>query len=114
MTSECDNVANSSWEELHHETFTWLAQLPKNVHPSALVEQFPRVINRIAKLWGTPLECGNYLDSLLFGTRDGTREGFPYAVAFELSYLKALTKFRVGQENAVIRPDQINICSKFN
>ena len=71
-------------EHLHEDTRLWLNTLPRNVEPKALAAQFPRLANDIANLWLDATACGKFIDSLLFGTRNGTRDGFPYEVAFEL------------------------------
>ncbi len=51
-------------------------------YPHALATQFPRIVERMISLWGTP-ELLVYLNGLLFDQR-GDREGFPEAVAKDL------------------------------
>jgi hypothetical protein len=109
MCSERNETTDRAYEELRNETRLWLRQLPRNVQPSTLAEQFPRLANDIAALWTDASACGKYIDALLFGTRGGTREGFSYQVAFELSYLKALTAFRIGQIDVLGSTEQINV-----
>lgn len=109
MTFQRNEGPEDGLEELHGETQSWLMCLPRNVQPRMLVEQFPRLANDIARLWEDATACGKLIDNLLFGTRNGTREGFPYEVAFELSYLKALTVFRTGKIDLADDREQINI-----
>ena len=100
---------STSTEKLRDETITWLAQLPRNVQPTALVEQFPRIANRIAELWAMPLRCEKYVDELLFDTRDNTRQGFPPQVAFEISYLKALISDIMERRRQALNPNYVNV-----
>lgn len=67
----------------------WLAKLPEESRPVLLVEQYPRLVNRISTLWRHPDELMEYLNDLLMDTRGrGDRQGFPMAVAMELASLK--------------------------
>lgn len=109
MNFQSNKRPDDGHEELHIETRSWLAHLPRNVEPKALVAQFPRLANDIARLWNDAAACGKLIDNLLFGTRNGTREGFPYEVAFELSYLKALTVYRTGQLDIAGDLETINV-----
>lgn len=56
-----------------------------DAYPNELERHFPHVLARIAALWGTP-ELDAYFASLLFSDRLD-REGFPPAVAMEISRL---------------------------
>ena len=100
---------STSTEKLRDETITWLAQLPRNVQPTALVDQFPRIANRIAELWEMPLRCEKYVDELLFDTRDNSRQGFPPEVAFEISYLKALISDIMDRRRKALNPNYVNV-----
>jgi uncharacterized protein len=60
-------------------------------YPHALEQQFPRVLNNILKLWGTPEIHACFAD-LMVDAR-GNRAGFPQKVASEIFYLSTL----VGQ-----------------
>jgi hypothetical protein len=100
---------STSIEELHPETVIWLAQLPRNVQPNALVQHFPRIVNRIAELWKTPLRCEKYLEELLFDTRNNTRQGFPPQIAFEISYLKALMSDIMERRRQALNPNYVNV-----
>ncbi|WP_028452120.1 ankyrin repeat domain-containing protein [Chitinilyticum aquatile] len=59
-------------------------------YPHALAEHYPRIVERIVTLWGTP-DVMVYLNGLLFDQRGG-REGFPEAVAKDLFHLHAWIK----------------------
>jgi hypothetical protein len=100
---------STSIEELRHETVTWLAQLPCNVQPNALVQHFPRIANRIAALWETPLRCEKYLDELLFDTRNGKRQGFALKIAFEISNVKALMSESMECRRQALKPNHVNV-----
>ena len=65
----------------------WLEKLPPEAQPKVLLEQFPRILNRISSLWRHPDELMEYLDELLVDTRGG-RAGFPMAIATELVNIK--------------------------
>jgi hypothetical protein len=83
-------VRHSNAEEpvrVTKEVMAWLSNLPPEVRPRALANQYPRIFNKIAELWGRPLLCEKYLDELLMDER-GTRKGFPPDVAAELTVLK--------------------------
>lgn len=57
-------------------------------YPQHLDETYPRVLERISDLWGTP-ELESYLAGLLFDSRGG-RAGFPPTVMTELMFLHGL------------------------
>jgi hypothetical protein len=84
------NARHSTGEEqvrVTKEVMAWLSDLPPDVRPRALAIHYPRIFNKIAELWGKPLQCEKYLDELLMDER-GTRKGFPPDVAAELTVLK--------------------------
>ena len=58
------------------------------VYPNQLEQRFPHVLARITALWGSP-EMDGYFASLLFSDRQG-RQGFPPAVAMEISRLSTI------------------------
>ena len=66
----------------------WLASLPKEVRPWALVRQFPRIANLLALEWSRPEACAAYFDNLLVNHRRGKRQGFPADVHRELRALR--------------------------
>jgi hypothetical protein len=107
--SQVSRVPGTSTEELRDETVTWVAQLPRDVQPKALVQHFPRIANRIAELWETPLRCEKYLEELLFDTRNNTRQGFPAQIAFEISYLKALMSDIMERRRKALNPNYVNV-----
>ncbi|HJV51158.1 MAG TPA: hypothetical protein VJ652_06860 [Noviherbaspirillum sp.] len=74
-------------QDLDTQTFKWLATLPKESRPSSLAVKFPRIVNRLAKVWKRPLQCEHYLDDLMIDRRGG-RQGFPSDVAADIAKLK--------------------------
>ena len=68
-------------------TVRWVAALPRAVWPLSLLREFPRIANRLAQAWPTPLSFDAYLDSLLHDRRGG-RRGFPGDVQDELLNLR--------------------------
>jgi hypothetical protein len=65
----------------------WVALLPDEIQPRALLQQFPRIANKLARLWGDKKSFESYLDHLLIDRR-GNRQGFPPAVHNELLNLR--------------------------
>lgn len=57
-------------------------------YPHALAQQYPRILNKIVSLWGTP-SIEAYFADLLVDDR-GNRAGFPKEVASEIFYLSTL------------------------
>src|SRR6476620_3915509 len=107
--SQASRAPGAPIEELRQETITWLRHLPRNVQPNSLVQQFPRIANRIAELWEMPLRCEKYLDELIFDTRNNTRQGFPAQIAFEISYLKALVSDIMERRRRALNPNYVNV-----
>jgi hypothetical protein len=70
-------------------TRRWLAMLAPDVHPQALVTQFPRLANRIAADWESPEMCRSFLYLLLVDQR-GNRQGFPEDVRADILALRSL------------------------
>ena len=68
-------------------TASWLASLPEDVHPPALVRRFPRIANLICAVWANPEFLNTYMESLLTDQR-GNRRGFPPDVLEELVSLR--------------------------
>ena len=64
-----------------------LASIEESARPKDLAAVFPRIVNRMAKLWKMPREMDRYFDELLADTR-GNRKGFPLKILTELSTLK--------------------------
>jgi hypothetical protein len=73
--------------QLCAEAKSLLDSLTPELRPNHLPERFPRVMNEIARLWRRPDQLDRYFDDLLMDKRTG-RQGFPLAVALELSTLK--------------------------
>jgi hypothetical protein len=73
-------------EPIREETSAWMRELPDDVRPTHLAEQYPRITNKICALWTQPLRCAAYLSDLLIARRV-RRRGFPAAVAMELGSL---------------------------
>ena len=69
-------------------TFKWIAGLPKELRPLALLQKYPRIANRLANSAGDPAAMRDYLYELLVDHRGG-REGFPQEVQRELLALRA-------------------------
>jgi hypothetical protein len=61
-----------------------LESLSPRIRPHQLPERFPRIMNQIALLWRRPVQLDRYFEELLIDSR-GDRQGFPFAVALELS-----------------------------
>ena len=68
-------------------TLTWVASLPPNVQPTALLRRYARIANLIAATWEDPKSFDAYIESLLTDTR-GSRRGFPSDVLSELVALQ--------------------------
>ena len=71
-------------------TFRWMATLPHNVRPLALLRRYPRIANAMALAWDEPNSLRAYFEVLLVDRR-GNRQGFPKAIRQELL---ALREFR--------------------
>jgi len=64
-------------------TVKWFEHLPPEIQPGALLRDFPRIANQIARVWSDAPALEAYLDSLLVDRRGG-RRGFPGDVHHEL------------------------------
>jgi hypothetical protein len=64
-----------------------LASIEEPIRPKELAASFPRIVNRLAKLWKMPREMDRYFEDLLADTR-GNRRGFPLNILMELTTLK--------------------------
>jgi hypothetical protein len=64
-----------------------LASIEESARPKQLPAVFPRIVNRMAKLWKMPREMDRYLDELLTDSR-GNRKGFALNILMDLSTLK--------------------------
>src|ERR1700693_2578931 len=72
--------------ELSAAGLAWLTSIEESARPIKLAAAFPRIVNRMAKLWKTPREMARCFDELLEDTR-GNRQGFPLNILMELSTL---------------------------
>jgi hypothetical protein len=61
----------------------WLSELPQEVAPLALAQQFPRIVNRLSRFWDSPRMIEEYFKQLLVDRR-GTRKGFQQQILNEL------------------------------
>jgi hypothetical protein len=80
--------------ELNAEAQAWLASLEEPLRPTQLAAAFPRIINRMANLWGMPRRMNRYFEQLLTNTR-GERVGFSLGIIAELTALKDYYQTRV-------------------
>ncbi|HEY3179380.1 MAG TPA: hypothetical protein VGL25_10920 [Casimicrobiaceae bacterium] len=69
-------------------TFKWIASLPREIRPLALLQQYPRIANMLAQSWHDPSAFREYMFDLLIDRRGG-RQGFPQDVRAELLRLRA-------------------------
>jgi len=67
--------------------------LPQPIRLKELLN-YPHVVNRLAELWGFPIQMRAYLEELLLDSR-GTRHGFPLGVIAELTALRSYYETRV-------------------
>ena len=65
----------------------WFEILPTEIQPRALLEQFPRIANIVARSWDDRDSVERYLGELLIDRR-GNRQGFPPDVQLELLNLR--------------------------
>ena len=68
-------------------TFEWVASLPCDVQPTALLRRYPRIANVIAAAWRDSKALRSYMDCLFTDDR-GNRQGFPPDVLGELLALR--------------------------
>lgn len=60
-----------------------------SLYPHGIENNYPRVLEKIHQLWGTP-ELDPYLNDLIMDSRGGQRQGFPPEVASEILRLSSL------------------------
>jgi hypothetical protein len=65
---------------------TFYRGLPEETYPKALIEEFPRIANRIFTLRGNKVALKAYFDSLLTDER-GKRQGFQFPVLVNIQTL---------------------------
>jgi DNA-binding helix-hairpin-helix protein with protein kinase domain len=71
------------------DALLWFAQLPAGFRPQALLDHYPRLINRIAQSWPSRVLSLEVLDDLLIDRRGG-RAGFARQVSEEVIRLREL------------------------
>lgn len=74
--------------ELDTRAINWIARLQRDVQPRELGHQYPRIVNKLAQMWGNGQQMDNYLNELIVDTRGG-RRGFPTTVRDELLILRS-------------------------
>jgi hypothetical protein len=74
-------------------TLRWVESFPEAVRPLALLQQFPRIANALARAWGDGARLREELDGLLVDRRPG-RRGFPPDVYNELLTLRDVAEGR--------------------
>lgn len=91
------DVRNRRWRQPLDQqlpaTARWASGLPMEMRPVALLQQFPRVANGLARAWTDKTAVRDYLDELLIDRRGG-RRGFPPEVHHELLVLRELCEDR--------------------
>jgi hypothetical protein len=68
-------------------TLKWIESLPPEIQPLAILRDFPRIANGLARTSHDELAFAAYLDMLLIDRRSG-RRGFPGDVHSELMCLR--------------------------
>ena len=87
---------NRRSEPLNHPlpaTSRWVETFPEAVKPVALLQQFPRIANLLARSWNDNELLRQHLESLLVDRRQG-RRGFPPDVYNELLTLREFAEGR--------------------
>ena len=75
----------------------WLENLPDDIRPKVVPEQYPRIVNKMTSLWKHPDEFIEYMEGLLVDRR-GDRHGFPMSIALELATIKDHYEMNVHPE----------------
>ena len=73
--------------ELDPAAQAWLASIEEPIRPKELAAAYPRIVNRMATLWGSPRRMNRYFEQLLTSTRE-FRVGFSLGIVTELTVLK--------------------------
>lgn len=68
-------------------TLHWAKELPAEIAPTALMQNFPRIANLLAANWKDPRAFYDYMRGLLTDSRGG-RQGFPSNIKQELVKLR--------------------------
>lgn len=80
--------------ELSREAVRLLLALDATRSVRALPSKYPHVLNKLARLWSTPVETQRCLQELLLCSRSG-RQGFPPVVISELMLLQGRNSKRL-------------------
>ena len=90
MTSIAD-TRNRRWRQPLNQPLPaaarWVAGLPLDLQPRALLQRFPRIANDLARVWQDDTEFQLHLNELLIDRRGG-RQGFPPEIHQELLMLR--------------------------
>lgn len=86
--------------ELNAAAQALLASIEESARPKELAAAFPRIVNRMASLWGAPRKMNRYFEQLLTNIRTA-RKGFSLGILMELTTLKDYyqTKVFPGQHD---------------
>jgi hypothetical protein len=87
VTMSTTQKSASSSPELTGEALRLLIKVNTKVGLQELSARFPGVLNRIADVWGRPLQAERCFDDLLLDSR-GTRQGFPQSIISEITSLR--------------------------
>jgi hypothetical protein len=74
-------------QTLQKHAADWLDSLPPGIRPIHCAHRYPRIVNRLARLWAAIPMTRDYLSHLLLDDRGG-RQGFPVPIAQELTALR--------------------------
>ena len=79
-------------EEDTLETYAkeWINMFANDQRPTKLIEEYPRIANKIASCWHDHEICKKYLAELLMDPNRLDRQGFSFAIVNEISDLNIL------------------------
>jgi hypothetical protein len=86
---------------LSSETESYFRALPGLKYPQALVDEFPRIANKIVELKDDKKKLREYFDTLASDMRGG-RKGFPFSV---LMNVQDLREVMVGDATGFVLDD---------
>lgn len=79
-------LSNAKAERPNEFAIALIGKLPKDLSLVQLFADYPRILNKIAVVWGDHRAFFSLMDDLMIDKRGG-RDGFPFSVALELSRL---------------------------
>lgn len=95
LKTEFENWARQLHKAFNIRRATWDSyQSLRN--STASVEDLPHIAKRLQTLWRTPA-CQAYIEELLRDHRDGSREGFSFAVVEDLLMLEGVLEAQLGE-----------------